>query len=116
MEVIKSFEDVQAFGRDNLEACQASAAALTRGFQALATETAEYSKKVFEKGAEAVERLAATKSPEKVLEVQQTYAKEAFETFFGQASKMGELYLATAKEVYKPFESKFAQFGVKAPQ
>lgn len=114
--MIKSFEDVQSFGKDNLEAYQASAAAVTKGFQALAAETAEYSKRAFEKGAEAVEKIAGTKSPDKAFEVQQAYAKDAFEAFVGQATKMGELYLATAKDAFRPFETKLAQFGVKAPK
>ena len=114
--MIKSFEDVQSFGKENFEAYAASAAALTKGFQAIATEAADYSKKAFEKGAAVVEQVVGAKSPDKVFEVQQAYAKEAFESFFGQANKMGELYLAVAKDAYKPFESKLAQFGVKAPK
>ena len=113
-EMIKSFEDVQAFGKDNMEACQASATALTKGFQTLAAETAEYSKRAFEKGAEAVEKIAGSKSPDKVFEVQQAYAQDAFEAFVGQATKIGELYVATAKEAFRPFEAKLTQFGSKA--
>ena len=34
----------------------------------------------------------------------------------GEVNKMGELYMAAAKEAYKPFEGQLAQFGVKAPK
>ena len=30
--------------------------------------------------------------------------------------KADELYIATAKEAYKPFEASFAAFGIKAPK
>ena len=114
--MLKSFEEMQAFGKENFEAYAASAAALTKGFQTIATEAADYSKRTFEKSAAVVEQFAGAKSPDKAFEVQQAYAKEAFESFFGQANKMGELYLAVAKDVYRPFEAKLAQFGVKTPK
>ena len=50
---------------------------------------------------------------DKVFEVQQAFAKESYEAFVAQMTKMNELYVATAKEAYKPFESSFAAFGIK---
>ena len=47
------------------------------------------------------------------IEVKQGFAKEAYESLFSQLNKFGVLYLATAKEAYRPFEAKFASF---APQ
>lgn len=114
--MMKSFEDLQSFGKDGYEAYLASANALTKGFQAMAQEAADFSRKSFEKGSEVFEKAAAAKSLDKALEVQQGYAKEAYEAFVGQATKMGELYVATAKEAYKPFEASLAAFGIKAPK
>ena len=103
--MMKSFEEFQTIGKDGLEAYVASATALTKGLQTIAQEVAEYSRKSFEKGTEAMERASAAKSFDKAVEVQQAYAKEAYEAFVGQISKFGELYAATAKEAYKPFEA-----------
>ncbi len=61
-----------------------------------------------------MERASAAKSFDKAVEVQQAYAKEAYEAFVGQISKFGELYAATAKEAYKPFEASLQSFGIKA--
>ncbi len=112
----KSFEDFQVMGKDGYEAYVASATALTKGLQGIAQEVTDFSRKSFEKGTEVVERATATKSIEKAFEVQQGYAKEAYEAFVAQATKMNELYVATAKEAFKPFEASFAAFGVKAPK
>ena len=112
--MMKSFEDFQSFGKDGVDAYVASATALTKGFQTIAAENVDYSRKAFEKGSEAFEKAAAAKSFDKVVELQQTYAKDAYEAFLGQVNKLGELYLATAKEAYKPFESKFAALTPKA--
>jgi hypothetical protein len=112
--MIKSFEEFQAFGKDGVDAYVASATALTKGFQTITAETVDFSRKAFERSSEAFEKAAAAKSFDKALEVQQGYAKEAYESFFAQINKLGELYLATAKEAYKPFESKFAALTPKA--
>ncbi len=112
----KPFEDFQTMSKDGYEALVASTTALTKGFQAIAQEATDFSRKSFEKSTEVVEKATATKSFEKALEVQQGYAKEAYEAFVAQAAKMNELYVATAKEAYKPFEASLAAFGVKNPQ
>ena len=111
--MIKSFEDFQAIGKDGFETYVASATAMTKGFQAIAAEPAEFSRKSFEKNTEVFQNAVAAKSFDKVVELQQTYAKEAYEAFVGEVTKIGELYSAAAKEAYKPFESKFSTFGFK---
>lgn len=113
--MMKSFEELQAFGKNGFEAYVAATNAWTKGFQAMAQEAAEFSRKSFEKNSAAFEQVAAVKSFDKALEVQQALAKESYETLVAQVTKMNELAVATAKEAYKPFESSFAAFGFKAP-
>lgn len=114
--MMKSFEEFQSFGKDGFEAYVASSNALTKGFQAIAQEAADFSRKSFEKGTAAFEKLSASKSFDKALEVQQALAKEGYESLVAQMTKMNEMYIATAKEAYKPFEASMAAFGVKAPK
>ena len=113
--MMKSFEDIQTAGKEGFEAMTASTAALTKGYQAVATEVADFSKKSFEKSASHFEKAAAAKTFEKAVEVQQAFAKETFEATVAEFSKLGELYAAAAKSAFKPFEASFAAFGVKAP-
>lgn len=111
--MIKSFEDMQAMTKDNFDAYVASASAFTKGFQTIATEAAEFSRKSFEKGTQVTEKVLAAKSFDKALEVQQGFAKEAVETYVNQVNKLGELYINAAKEAYKPFEGQISQFAGK---
>jgi len=111
--MIKSFEDFQAFGKVSIDAYVASATAFNKGIQTITAEAVDFSRKSFERGTEAFEKASAAKSFDKALEVQQGYAKEAYEAFLGQMNKFGELYVATAKEAYKPFESKLAGIAPK---
>ena len=110
---MKTFEDMQTFGKEGYEAALASAAAMTKGYQAIAQEVADYTKKSVELTTTTFEKASGARSVERVLEVQQGYAKDAYEAFVAQATKMGELYSAAAKEAYKPYEASFAAFGVK---
>ena len=109
-------DEFQTFGKDGFEAYVASSNALTKGFQAIAQETADFSRKSFEKGTAAIEKLTASKSLEKAIEAQQAFAKESYEALVAQMTKMNDLYINTAKEAYKPFEASFAAFGIKAPK
>ena len=111
--MMKSFDDVQVYGKQGFDAYVASANALTKGFQAIAAEAAEYTKKAFADSSAAAEQLVASKSIEKAIEVQQGYAKKAYEGFVAQATRINELYLAAAKDAYKPFEAQFSQFTTK---
>ncbi|HLH94695.1 MAG TPA: phasin family protein [Xanthobacteraceae bacterium] len=102
--MIKSFEDMQKFGKDGADATMKSWGALSKSVQAIAVEMADYSKKAFEEGAAATEKLFSAKSLEKAIEVQSDYFKTAYEGFVSETTKLGELYSDMAQEVYKPFE------------
>ena len=101
----QTFEDAGKFGKEFVDTGLKSFASLSKGFQAIAVETTEYTKKSFEAGSAALEKLIAAKSLEKAIEIQTDYAKQAYEGFVAQATKFGELYAEVAKDTYKPFES-----------
>jgi hypothetical protein len=107
--MIKNFEDIQQFGKENVDLALKSMGALSKGSQAIAVEVADYSKKAFEDGTAALEKLFGVKSFDKAIEVQTEYAKTAYEGFVAKASKIGELYADLAKETYKPFEALMAK-------
>lgn len=103
--MLKNFEDANKVSKEMMDNSLKSYAAMTKSMQAIASEATDYSKKSYEDGAAAFEKLAASKSVEKAMEVQTNYMKSAYESFIVQATKMGELYADMAKEAYKPFEA-----------
>ena len=107
--MLKNFDEMQKFGKDNMDAAVKSAGATTKSVQAIAAEVTSYSKKSFEDGTAALEKLLGAKSLEKAIEVQTEYAKTAYEGFVAEATKLGELYADLAKETYKPFEGYLAK-------
>jgi hypothetical protein len=105
MTMLKNFDEFQKVGKDHMDSTLKAWGQVSKGVQAIAAETADYSKKSFEEGSAALEQLMGARSFEKAVEIQTAYAKIAYEGFVAQATKMGELYADLAKESYKPFES-----------
>ena len=107
--MMKNFEDMQKFGKEHLDTVMAQFGSVSKGYQAIATEFTDYSKKSFEQGSAALEKLLGAKTLEKAIEVQSDYVKTAYEGFVAEATKLGELYTDLAKESYKPFEGFIAK-------
>ncbi len=103
--MLKNFDDVQKYGKEHMDSTMKAWGQVSKGVQAIAAETADYSKRSFEEGSAALEKLLGAKSLEKAIEIQTAYAKTAYEGFVAQATKMGELYADLAKETYRPFET-----------
>lgn len=102
--MIQAFEDIQKFGKDNLDLAVKAFGAQQKGVQAIATEVADYSKKAIEAGSATFEKLAGVKTLDKAIEIQSDYAKTAYEGFVAHATKVGELVTELTKESFKPFE------------
>jgi phasin family protein len=109
--MVRNFEDAQNLGKDSLDATLKSFGAVSKGFQAIAAETADFARKAFEDSTAASEKLFAAKSFDKAIEVQTDYLKSAYEGFVSQAAKVGQLYADVWQDAYKPFESQW----VKSP-
>jgi len=108
-DMVKNIDELQQFGKDNMDATLKSFGSLSKGMQAIVVELADYSKKAFEQGTAATEKLIGAKSLEKAFEVQSDYVKTAYEGFVAEATKLGELYTDLAKEAYKPFEGQWGR-------
>ena len=111
--MFKGFEDFQALGKENTEAVVASATAWTKGFQSIATEMTNNTRKAFENGNAVAEKAIAAKSVEKAVEIQTKYAKDAIEAYVGGLNKIGEIYADAAAKAYKPLEVQAEKVGAK---
>ncbi|MGI9384706.1 MAG: phasin family protein [Methyloligellaceae bacterium] len=103
--MIKGYEDIQKLGKDNLDATVKSFGEVNKGFQAIATEWTDYTKKAFEEGTATFEKLVGAKSLEQAMEIQTTYAKKAYDDYVGEVTKISEMYADLAKGAYKPVEA-----------
>ena len=107
--MLKGFEDFQKVGKDGFDAAVRSFGEVNKGFQAIAAEVTDYSKKAFEDGTRAFEQLIGAKSVEQAVEIQSQYAKKAYDTYVAEFSKLGEMYAGLAKDAYKPVVAAFTK-------
>jgi hypothetical protein len=107
--MIKNFDDIQKIGKENMDASMRSFGAISKSMQAIAIETSDYAKRAFEEGTAATEKVVAAKSLDKAMEVQTEYLRTAYEGFVAQSSKLSQLYLDLAQEIYKPLESQWVK-------
>jgi len=84
--MLKNFEDIQKLGKDNVDVAMKQFGTVSKGWQAIASEFADYSKKSFEDGSAALEKLFGAKSLEKAIEVQSDYVKTSYEGFVAEAA------------------------------
>jgi phasin family protein len=98
-------EDTSKLGKETMDSVLASYATATKGLQAIATETADYSKKSFEAGVAHFEQLASAKSIEAAFQLQTAFAKTVMEGYVAEMTKLAEMYSTLAKDAYKPVEA-----------
>jgi hypothetical protein len=102
--MIKNFEDFQKLSQQNVDATMKVLGEWSKGWQAIAAEMTDYTKRSFEEGTATVEKLLSAKSFEQAVEIQTGYAKRAYDDYMHQVSKIGGLYAELAKEAYRPVE------------
>ncbi len=75
--MLTNFDDFQKLSKDNIDVAMKQFGTVSKGWQAIATEFADYSKKSFEEGSATMEKLLGVKSLEKAIEIQSACAKSA---------------------------------------
>ncbi|ARN80727.1 phasin family protein [Methylocystis bryophila] len=95
------FSEIKAFGGNPFEAF-VKANPSTESLQAIAAETAEYSKTSFEKGRAFYEKLLTVKQMDEALALQTDFAKSTYEDFMAQATKISGLYANLFQSAFKP--------------
>ncbi|MEN3146095.1 phasin family protein [Neorhizobium sp. IRAMC:178] len=104
-----NFDEANKKSKEAMDGMLKSYSEIAKGFQAIATETTDYSKKSFQDMAGFVEALASTRSVEAVFELQTKYVKSAYEGFIAESAKITDMYADLAKTAYKPYETPVAK-------
>lgn len=97
--------DFQKYGKEQLAALSSSSSLVTKSWQTIADESAEYSKKSIETGSVFLEKLLGTKTLDGAIKVQLEFAKSIYDGHVAYVTKLTELYSKLAKEALAPVES-----------
>ena len=100
----KTIDDIQKLSQTNIDGALKVWGEWTKGWQAIAAEMSDYSKRSFEEGTETFEKLMSAKSVEQAIEIQSGYAKRAYDDYVRQMTRLGSMYVDLAKDAAKPVE------------
>jgi hypothetical protein len=96
--------EFQKAAEGGFEATSRSLIEVNRGFQAMAAEMTDFSKKRMEDVLQAWQQLLRVRHFGDVVEVQTRYAQRAYDAYMSEISKVGEIYLGAAHNASKPVE------------
>jgi len=104
MKMLKDVDKIQQLGKPNVDTAMKSFGAMSKRFQAIAVELANYSKESLDNHVATTEKFMGAKSLEKGVRGANRIREDGLEGFVAHATKIGELYFDRAKELYKPIE------------
>ena len=102
--MMKNFEEFQKVSQQAMDASVKSFGEFNKGMQTLASEFSGYSKKNFEDGTAAMEKLMGVRSLEQALEIQSNYVRSSYDGACAQATKVGEICAEMSRDALKPVE------------
>lgn len=105
--MMTNMNDFQRLGQTNVDTAMKLFGEWNKGWQAIAAEMTDYTKRSFEQGTQTFEKLLSAKSVDQAVEIQTTFAKRAYDDYMQQMTKIGGMYANLAKEAYKPMEKAF---------
>jgi hypothetical protein len=90
-------QDYQNAAAAGLELSSRSVSEFNRGLQEIADEMTDYSKQSLEEVVRAWQRLLDARMFGRLVEIQTRYIQTAYEAYASEASRVGELYLGSAR-------------------
>jgi phasin family protein len=98
--------ELNAQGKQNLEALVASAAAAQKGVETLSAQSVAFTKKSWEDGVAAAQSISQARSIQELLELQTTWAKSATEAYLAEVTRATDVLTASVKDSFKPINER----------
>ena len=108
---LAALSEASAFGKQNVEAWLASAAATQKGLETLSARTVAFQKQAMENHVAAAKSLMTSKSVQEFVEKQNDYAKSSFEAYVAELTSLSDLVSGVAKEVMQPINDRISAAG-----
>jgi len=105
--MIKTYEDVIAFNKANVEAMVQSGSQMVAGAEQIAKEAFSFASKSFETAMANTKAVSSCKTAAEVIALQQKLAKDGFETFVSESTKLCEMGSVVAKSAFEPLQARY---------
>ncbi|WP_185982488.1 phasin family protein [Aureimonas mangrovi] len=108
------FDEANTAGKEAMDNGLKSFSAMTKGFQQIAAQSTDFAKQSYEHSAQMFDQLSRARSLDKAMEVHGTFAKDAYERWVSQTTRVSELCAEAMREAYQPFEQTVAATAARA--
>lgn len=105
----ESYDELTTLGKSNVDAMVKATTVLAKGFETLGKEVASYGQASIEKSVANAQALFGVKTLRELVELQSEFAKQAFDAWVEQGTKLGEFSVKVANEAFEPIQE---QVGV----
>jgi len=103
--IVKSYEDVAKLGKGGVDAFVAAGNVATKGVETLNAEVLSFAKAQYEDNVAATKAVLAAKTLQEVVELQNEFAKSAFEAYSAQVTKLSEVAAKLAQDAFAPINA-----------
>ena len=104
----KIVEEMNAFAKGNVEALVESSKIAAKGLEAMGQESADFTRKSFEKATAAMKEMSSVKSPADFFKLQSDFVRETFDSMIAVTSKNTEAMMKLAGDAAQPMSSRYA--------
>jgi phasin family protein len=105
--MFKSYEDVVAFNKANVDAAVLAGTKFATGLEEVTKEVFGYTSKSFEDAVESVKTVTSCKTAAEAAQIQQKLAKDSWEGFVAESTKLAEMGTVVAKSAMEPIQSRY---------
>lgn len=102
----KMVEEMNAFGKGNVEAMVEASKIYAKGVEAMGQDAAAFAKKQYEDATAALKSMSSVKSPTEFFKLQSDFARASFDAMVAQTSKSTEKMIKLAGEVAQPISNR----------
>jgi phasin family protein len=104
----KSMEEMNSFARGNVEAMVEAGRVAAKGIETITQQVVEMAKKNAEATTTAVRSFAGAKNANELIQLQSDFARQQFDKFVADGSKLTEMFVKFAGEAFEPISNRFA--------
>jgi len=108
---LAAMSEASAFGKENLEAWMASAAAAQKGFETISARAVAFQKAALENHMAAAKSLMTSKSVQEFVEKQSVYARTSFDAYVAELTELSDLFSGVAKDAIAPLNERMSAMG-----
>jgi phasin family protein len=105
--MFKSYDQINTFGKENLEAVVASGSIVAKGVENLSKEVFALAQSSFETSMNLAKAFMGVKSVREAVDLQSELSRTQFDKLMADSAKLTELSMKVANEAFQPIQARF---------